>query len=418
MDRILPVSWKNVWRNKKRSLIVISAVMLGTAAGVFTSGLMNGWVDQRVQAAINIEQSHIKLFNPEFLKNEELANYIKGVTPVEIYLKVNKKIKGYSKRIKIMSMAATSRGNTALMLLGVNPDDEKVVSELYKHILPDGGEYLDNGKSGGIVISDKTAETLRIKNKETGKYKLRSKIVLTFTGKEGEMISQSYRVCGIYKTSNTAFDQMYAFVIDKELRSAFPLTGDQIHEIAVMLNDKDELISVQDDINKRFPQITAMNWMELAPDAGMMSEYMYFYYLIIMGFILFALAFGIINTMLMAILERGKEIGMLMAIGMNKSKVFKMIMLETIFLTMVGAVVGMAVGWLLIYITGRTGIDFSSIEEGFEALGWSSVVYPNIPTGFFFGVTFMVVFTGISASILPARKALKMNPVEALRTDN
>lgn len=281
-----------------------------------------------------------------------------------------------------MSMAATSRGNTALMLLGVNPDDEKVVSELYKHILPDGGEYLENGKSGGIVISDKTAETLRIKNKETGKYKLRSKIVLTFTGKEGEMISQSYRVCGIYKTSNTAFDQMYAFVLDKELRSAFPLTGDQIHEIAVMLNDKDDLISVQDDINNRFPQVTALNWMELAPDAGMMSEYMYFYYLIIMGFILFALAFGIINTMLMAILERGKEIGMLMAIGMNKSKVFKMIMLETIFLTMVGAVVGMAVGWLLIYITGRTGIDFSSIEEGFEALGWSSVVYPNIPTGF------------------------------------
>ncbi|MEA5004986.1 MAG: FtsX-like permease family protein [Rikenellaceae bacterium] len=418
MDRILSVSWKNVWRNKKRSLIVISAVMLGTAAGVFTSGLMNGWVDQRIRSVINIEQSHIKIYNPEFLKNEELTNYIKGVAQVENYLETNNTIKGYSKRIKIMSLAATSRGNTALMLVGVDPDNERIVSELYNHIVPDGGEYLENGKSGGILISDKTAETLRIKNKESGKYKLRSKIVLTFTGKEGEMISQSYRVCGVYKTSNTAFDQMYAFVLDKELRSAIPLAGNEIHEIAVILNDNDDLISVQNDINKRFPQISALNWMELAPDAGMMSEYMYIYYVIIMGFILFALAFGIINTMLMAILERGKEIGMLMAIGMNKSKVFKMIMLETVFLTMVGAVVGMAVGWILITITGKTGIDFSSVEEGFEALGWSSVVYPNIPAGFFFGVTLMVVLTGITASLLPARKALRMNPVEALRTDN
>ncbi|MCK9627866.1 MAG: FtsX-like permease family protein [Bacteroidales bacterium] len=418
MDRILSVSWKNVWRNKKRSLIVITAVMLGTAAGVFTSGLMNGWVDQRIRSVINIEQSHIKLYNPDFLKNEELTNYIKGVAPLEKYLKVNNKIKGFSKRIKIMAMAATSRGNTGLMLLGVNPDEEMVVSELYKDIVPDGGQYLDNNKPGGIFISDKTAETLHTKNKETGKYKLRSKIVFTFTGKEGEMISQSYRVCGIFKTSNTAFDQMCAFVLDKDLRSAIPLNENEIHEIAVILNDNSDLSSVKDDINKRFPNISALDWKELAPDAGMMSEYMYIYYMIIMGFILFALAFGIINTMLMAILERGKEIGMLMAIGMNRSKVFKMIMLETVFLTMVGAMVGMAVGWLLITITGKTGIDFSSVEEGFEAIGWSSVVYPNIPAGFFFGVTLMVVLTGIAASLLPARKALKMNPVEALRTDN
>jgi hypothetical protein len=101
MDRILSVSWKNVWRNKKRSLIVISAVMLGTAAGVFTSGLMNGWVDQRVQSAINIEQSHIKLTNPEFLKNEELANYIRGVAPVESYLKFNKKSRATARESRL-----------------------------------------------------------------------------------------------------------------------------------------------------------------------------------------------------------------------------------------------------------------------------------------------------------------------------
>ena len=108
-----------------------------------------------------------------------------------------------------------------------------------------------------------------------------------------------------------------------------------------------------------------------------MADYMTMYYFIIMGFILFALAFGIVNTMLMAILERTKELGMLMAIGMNRKRVFNMIMLETIFLTMVGAVAGMGLGWLLIAVTGHTGINFSSVGEGFEAFGWAAIVYPG-----------------------------------------
>jgi ABC-type antimicrobial peptide transport system permease subunit len=122
--------------------------------------------------------------------------------------------------------------------------------------------------------------------------------------------------------------------------------------------------------------------------------------------------------MLTAILERTKELGMLMAIGMNKKRVFNMIMLETIFLTLVGAVIGMLVGWLLIEITHRTGLDFSSVGEGFEAMGWSAVIYPEITVSFFFIVTLLVIVTGILSSIFPARKALKLNPVEALRSDN
>ena len=160
-----------------------------------------------------------------------------------------------------------------------------------------------------------------------------------------------------------------------------------------------------------------MTWKELAPDAGMMADIMQFYYYMIMGIIFFALAFGIINTMLMAILERVKELGMLMAIGMKKLQVFTMIMLETIFLTLTGSVVGMALGGLIINITGKTGLNFSSVEEGFEAMGWSAIVYPDIEISFFFGVTLMVIIVAILSSIIPARKALKFKPIEALRTE-
>ncbi|TAL73610.1 MAG: FtsX-like permease family protein, partial [Bacteroidetes bacterium] len=108
---------------------------------------------------------------------------------------------------------------------------------------------------------------------------------------------------------------------------------------------------------------------------------------------------------------------MLMAIGMNRRRVFSMIMLETIFLTLVGAVAGMVAGWLIVEALGKSGIHFSSWGEGFEAIGFAAKVYPVITPSFFIIITIMVIFTAIISSIWPARKALKLIPVEALRTE-
>jgi ABC-type antimicrobial peptide transport system permease subunit len=106
-----------------------------------------------------------------------------------------------------------------------------------------------------------------------------------------------------------------------------------------------------------------------------------------------------------------------MAIGMNRKKVFSMIMLETIFLTMVGAVAGMLSGWGLINLLGKTGIHFSSWGEGFEEWGFAAVVYPNVTHNYYILITIMVIVTAIISSIWPARKALKLNPIETLRTE-
>lgn len=471
------VAWKNVWRNRKRSLVVIVAVLLGTTAGVFTSGLMNGWVEQRIRAAIFTEVSHLKLHNPEFLNNEEVGNTLPHAETVVQYLKKNPAVKAFSRRIKLMAMASTARGNTALMLNGINVSEEKLVSELHTQLIPGAGTYFESAGTFPIVIGDKVAEQLRIKSyrlsrdcldslqvsavpektvsklksiadvrfntkklfekklthllsrKEVARYgpvffkasvhyRLRSKIVFTFADKNGELINQAFRVCGVFKTSNTLFDQLNAYVLKSDLEPIAGLKPDEFHEIATILQKDSDPKVVQRDVRAHFSDISALTWKELATDAGMISDYMTLYYYIIMGFILFALAFGIVNTMLMAVMERTKELGMLMAIGMNRKRVFSMIVLETVFLTMVGAIVGMGLGWLIIIVTGRTGINFSSVAEGFESFGWSAVVYPSIGASFFFGVTLMVVATGVLASLAPARRALNLNPVDALRSDN
>jgi len=474
---ILSIAWKNVWRNRKRSIIVMIAVMLGTTAGVFTSGLMMGWIDQRLNSVINTEIGHLKIHNPEFLNNEEISKIIPENDKLNKFLKNSPEVSAYSSRIKLMSMASTSRGSTALMLHGVKISDEIKVSDINSLIIPASGTYLDEKQTYPIVISDKTAETLRIKSyqidpehiqkmkneglpdqliskltriennkyntknlfkkelseilskKEADKYgrlilensehyRLRSKIVFTFNDLKGELVNQSFRVCGIYKTNNTMFDQINAYVLKNDLITLTGLDSTSCHETAIILKDDKKLKDFQRNLSKEFPDLSALNWLQLSPDAGMLAKYMDFFYVIIMGFILFALSFGIINTMLMAILERTKEIGMLMAIGMNKKRIFSMIMLETIFLTLAGAFAGMGLGLLIIKITGKTGLDFSSVGEGFEAMGWASKVYPEISFLFFIGVTLLVIFTGIVSSLIPAIKALKLNPTEAIKTDN
>lgn len=473
---IWSIAWKNVWRNKKRSLVVIVAVTLGIISGVLLIGIMEGWVKQRLHDAIYNEVSHIQIHNNDYIKNEEIGLTVRNLEEISRNIDSLKGLSGWVKRTKIVAMANTPWANTGVIIYGIDAEKEKLVTEIYKEIVPGGGEYLDNQKPGNILISDKTAEILKLKQyiitdsiieklreekvpvtvltkletlknirfrspgdfreilrKEFSKkeldrygllitdkgldYRVRNKVQITISDKEGTPIQGIFRVCGIYKTTNTGFDQMSVFVNARELANLYG--GDDIltHEISVLLHNIEDADLVKARLSGISGENSVRTWKELAPDAAMMNDFMIMYYFIFVGIIMLALAFGIINTMLMAVLERTKELGMLMAIGMNRKRIFNMIMLETIFLTVVGAVAGMLLGWAIAAALGKTGIHFSGWGEGFEAIGFAARVYPIVTPEFLIFTAIMVIFTAIFSSIWPARKALKLNPVEALRTE-
>jgi ABC-type antimicrobial peptide transport system permease subunit len=138
---------------------------------------------------------------------------------------------------------------------------------------------------------------------------------------------------------------------------------------------------------------------------------------IFLGVILAALIFGIVNTMLMAVLERVKELGMLMAVGMNKVRVFVMILLETVLLSLCGGAVGIVVGYVVTVIYSHKGINLARYAEAYERLGYESMIYPVTSPDIDIKVTIMVLFAGIVASLYPAWKAIHLKPAEALRID-
>ncbi len=473
---IRSIAWKNIWRNRNRSLVVIVAVTLGIVAGVLLVGIMKGWVEQRLSDAIFNEVSHVQIHNNEFIDNEEIDLTVANLDQIAATIESLPGVKGWVERTKMVAMANTPWATAGVIVYGIDPEREKIVTEIWKKIVPGAGDYLDPQRDGEILISDKTAEILKLKHyivsddvieelkkekvpenimsklsslkdtrfrspkdfrdelkniftkKELDRYgnlildkaldyRIRNRVLIIFSDDTGTPVQSAFRVCGIYRTTNTGFDQASVFVNAQELAS---LTGGDevlIHEMALLLDNINDADTVKEKLAAVTTANTVRTWRELAPDAAMMNDYMIMYYFIFIGIIMLALAFGIINTMLMAILERTKELGMLMAIGMNRKRIFSMIMLETIFLTATGALTGMAAGWGIVRILGKTGIHFSAWGEGFEAMGFAARVYPVVTTDFFVFTTLLVLVTAIISSIWPARKALKLNPVEALRTE-
>jgi len=404
------IAWKNIWRNKVRSLVIILAITLGLFGGVFSSAVMQGLGEQRIREAVSRELAHIQLHNPKYIDNNEIKYTFGGEAErLQAILDSSTQVKAWTSRIKFLAMGNSANASTGVMIYGIDPEKEKQVTEIASMICDSCGTYLNGERKNQVVVGSALARKLKLK--------LRSKIVLTFTDREGNLTGAAFRISGIYRTNNSAFDEMSVFVNKRDLAPLLIMDPDEYQEVAIALLDPDAMLAVQEELAKDFPDLLVRNWKEIDPLVGMLSDFMAMYLYMFVGIILLALGFGIVNTMLMTILERTRELGMLTAIGMNKRRVFMMIMLESVYLSLTGAACGMILGYLMTLYSSYTGINLSVFAEGFEQIGYSAIIYPYLDFDYFINLTIMVIFIGILASIYPARKALKLNPSEAIRSE-
>lgn len=407
-NMIWSVSWRNVWRSRLRSLIIIAAIALGLFAGVFAVAFMLGWMNQRVETVIETETSHLQLHKPNYLKSKELTDNIPNAPEIQKEIISDPRVKHASARVIAEVMITSAETGSGVQLLGVNPDDEMKVTNLHEKVSK--GTYLKEIKRGNpIVIGKKLADKLKIK--------LNSRVALRLTDSEGTLTGGSFRIAGIYTTTNTQYEEMKAFCKASDLRELVKLDKSTAHEIAVLLKENGIATQTTADFTSQYENLEVLSWKKLQPDMELMTESMDFMMYIFVGIILLALGFGIVNTMLMVILERVKELGMLMAIGMNKARVYTMIVLETVFLSLTGGIIGIVIAVVITALTNQTGIDLTIWAEGLNAYGFDAIVYPTLTVESVIEVTGLVIAVGILAALYPAYKAIKLNPSEALRTD-
>ena len=313
-------------------------------------------------------------------------------------------MKASTARLVLPAMVASPYTSSGVQINGIVPAEEQVMTHLDSKITT--GDYFTTKTRFPIILSEKLAHKLSVK--------LRSKVVVTFQDKNNNILAGAFRVVALYKTNNGIYDDQNVFVRRKDVQD---ILGDSeiVNEIAIKMKDASKIEDFISHYQSRQSDVLIESWADLAPELELFSGALDQGMQIFVTIILLALAFGIVNTMLMAVLERVREIGMLMAIGMNKKRIFLMIMLETIFLSVTGAPLGLLLSWLSVLYFGNYGIDLSVVAEGLESLGYSSIVYPEVEFQYYYNIVIQVIIIAILASIYPARKALSLNPVEAIQ---
>lgn len=244
------------------------------------------------------------------------------------------------------------------------------------------------------------------------------------TDSTGTITNGAFLVVGIYKTSNTDFDKSNVFVTRKDLANLIGYPTKAGDEIAILLNSSQHTKAVTKKLNTLFSaevksqKLIIQSWDQIQPLLKSMVDMMNYFSYLFLIIVLAALTFAIINTMLMSMMERTREIGMLIALGMNKRKIVRMVMLETLFLSIIGAVIGLVISILLVDYLSIHGLDLSSFAKGLNSIGYSSTVYFQVNREFYFTTVIVVVLLAILASIPAMMRALKLQPATAIREED
>ncbi len=402
---LFQIAWRNIWRNTSRSLVVVSSIIIGIWAGIFILSFSWGMYKNNINESVYKQLSHIQIHDPDFKQEMDPRFTIPDSDSILEQLESDSRIASVSSRVIATGMITSTTTASGVTIYGINPVSETKQIGLGQNLIE--GAYFGSGKDNEILIGQKLSKKHKLK--------LKRKVVLTFTDVNSEIVSAAFRVGGIYRSKNISLDEVNVYVKKEHLRNLLDLKPSETNEIAILIKDEEQLDSITNYNKTLVPNAKIEDWRQLAPELDLIIESFNLYTYIISGLILLALTFGIVNTMLMSVLERIRELGMLMAIGLNKRKIFFMIMLETIYLTLIGCPIGLLMGWLTVTILGRTGIDMSMFSEGLASYGFSSMIYPALDQEKYMIIMTMCLITAILSAIYPAYKALQLNPSEAIR---
>jgi ABC-type lipoprotein release transport system permease subunit len=400
------LGWRNIWRNRRRTLVILTAVVIGVWSMIFLGALMRGVADQFVLNGIKTLTGHIQVHHPGYRDDPVVENSMTEPLGVEAALaELLPHGSRWTPRVRVNAVVSNARHSTGVTLVGIDPPREAAVSFIGGAVTE--GRYLNSDDPYGIVVGQALVDKF-----ETT---LDRKLVLMSQDTEGEIASRAFRIIGIYRAEMEATEKQFIFITMSAAQDVLKLQ-DGISEIAILLPVHEAADQVAGALRTELPaaEYEVNTWQEILPMVTAILKIYDFFIYIWFLVVFIAMAFGIVNTTLMAVFERIREFGLLKALGMKPRWIIQEVIIESICLLILGMIIGNAAGFLSVLALSANGINLSSFAAGTEYWGMSRVIYPAILGQDVIVANLVVFILGLLVSLYPAVKAARFTPVEAL----
>lgn len=402
----IQLSWRNIWRNPRRTGVILTAVVVGVWSMIFLGALMRGVSEQMVNNGIATLTGHIQIHQKDYRNDPVIENSMTETGKIITVLK-NTLPDGsrWSPRIRVNAVASNARHSSGVTLVGIEPGAEAGVSFIGDAVRA--GRYLDLATQNGIIVGQALLDKFDTR--------LGRKLVLMSQSVAGEIESSAFKIVGAYRAEIEATEKRFVFLNLAAARKMLKLK-DEISEVSILLASRKDVDRVSSALKAQLAPDTydIRTWQELLPLViAILKVHDWFIFLwFIVVFI--AMSFGIVNTTLMAVFERIREFGLLKALGMKPTGIVKGVLAECFFLLVIGLIVGNISGVLTVLVLASHGIDLSGMAAGMEYVGMSRIIFPVMEFKDVVLANLVVFFMGLLVSIYPAWIAARFNPVEAM----
>lgn len=393
------LGWRNLWRHRRRNGLLVVAILVGVAAVVLTNALIRGYQQDMRDDAVNGLNGHLKALAPGYLDDPTVANSFALAPGWQPPFGAEAT---WTSRIRVAAVVMSERETRGVQLVGVDPVRERGLSFLGD--VPVIGEPLADAADRRVLLGTALLEEL---DTAVGR-----RIVVIAEGADGRSREAGFRVAGAFDAPGSGLEKAYAFTGRESLQAL--LGTARVTEVSVRFAREPAEPGAREALAGSLPGLDVRDWRALDPMAAAMFAMADAGVLIWLVIILTALGFGLVNALATAVMERVREFGMLRALGMRRSHVVLQVLVEALVVTLAGVAGGVAAGaCLALGLAG--GIDLSAWSAGVELAGLRSVLVPRLQPSDVLIVVAFAVLLAVLGSLYPAWRAVRIEPLDALR---
>jgi ABC-type lipoprotein release transport system permease subunit len=405
MNIILRLAWRNLWRQPRRTWLTVAAMVFSNALLVFLISIQFSTYGLMIDNTLQVFTGHIQVQAPGYKDDLKMRQFVPDVSSLASSLRRELGMETIAARAAAFALASSEERSYGLQIFGVETDFESRVSTI-PGLVRD-GRYLDDPDASEIVVGKVLARNLRVG--------LGDEITLLGSGRDGSFAAAIATVVGIFDSGVPDIDRSIAEVPLGFFQDVFYMEGAG-HQVVIAAPDLDSVAAVRAQVEALVPaSLVVHDWDVLQPglrqaiQADLSSAFFMYAVLVIL------VAFSVLNTQLMSVLERTHEFGITMSLGVAPGRLGRLVFLETAMMGLLGAGLGAIVGGVVTEWFGYTGFSYPGMEEMAVNFNLPSRFYPQAtPLTLFLGPAIVFV-GGMFAAIYPAFRLHWLEPVEAMR---